>query len=199
MYDEHTAWELCHPDDLWIFDKLILSKKLGYLCGPSGVDVPKPNYYIIRPITNLLGMGRGAKIVWIDNDTDYLPLSYFWCEVFEGQHLSVDYTDNEQTLCVVGIKDKNSPLYKWRRWKKINKQINFPSILETLVGNYKYINCEFIGGSLVEVHFRHNPDFIQDVDYIEVVWEGEDINPPAGMEFVPDKDFKRIGFFKPKN
>ena len=46
MYD-YEAWVKCHPDDLWIFDKLILAKKLGYLCGPADVAVPESDNYIV--------------------------------------------------------------------------------------------------------------------------------------------------------
>lgn len=35
------VFDSINPDDLWCVDKLILSKKLGYLCGPAGI-VPAP-------------------------------------------------------------------------------------------------------------------------------------------------------------
>ena len=35
----------CH-DDLWICKKLFLSQVLGYTCGPVGITVPKPDFYI---------------------------------------------------------------------------------------------------------------------------------------------------------
>jgi len=44
-------WITTDNDDLWLFDKLILSKKLGYTCGPAGLAPPKENNYIVRPIT----------------------------------------------------------------------------------------------------------------------------------------------------
>ena len=36
MIDDDEVWDVAHTEDLWIFDKLILSKKLGYQCGPAG-------------------------------------------------------------------------------------------------------------------------------------------------------------------
>ena len=74
MYD-YEAWVKCHPDDLWIFDKLILAKKLGYLCGPADVAVPKSDNYIVRPCVNLAGMGIGAELrflVFCFGSDDYL-------------------------------------------------------------------------------------------------------------------------------
>ena len=37
---EDLYWRSPKSDDLWALDKLILSKKLGYKCGPAGIDVP---------------------------------------------------------------------------------------------------------------------------------------------------------------
>ena len=59
MQDDQ-AWLSCDVADLWIFDKLILSRKLDYICGPVDVDVPSPGNYIVRPCVNLAGMSRGA-------------------------------------------------------------------------------------------------------------------------------------------
>lgn len=193
---EEQAWLNCHIDDLWIFDKLILSRKLGYVCGPVGVGVPCPGKYIVRPITNLLGMGREAEIVWLDGNTDHLIPGHFWCNIFIGRHLSVDYIDRQQTVCVEGFRRPDSPLYRWDRWCKVSEQIPFPSILKELKGEYKYINCEFIDERLVEVHLRQNPDFENECEYFIPVWQDQDPTPPEGMYFEPNPDFKRIGFFK---
>lgn len=84
MIFDDIMWNLCDPNDLWIYDKLILSRKMGYVCGPPGVPVPNADSYIVRPITNIEGMGRGAEILWLDDDTDHLPPGYFWCEIFDG-------------------------------------------------------------------------------------------------------------------
>ena len=71
MVEDDDVWFDCHEDDLWIFDKLILSRKLGYVCGPVDADVPKPNHYIVRPCVNPAGMGRGATIEYIDFGRKY--------------------------------------------------------------------------------------------------------------------------------
>ena len=68
--DDTDVWANCPAEDLWVFDKLIVAKKLGHLCGPRGVDVPQPGKYITRPCVNLMGMGRGAKFVHIEKTTD---------------------------------------------------------------------------------------------------------------------------------
>jgi len=199
MIHDDTMWLECDPEMLWIYDKLILSRKLGYTCGPSGVPVPEADLYIVRPITNIEGMGRDAKIIWINEDTDTIvPPGHFWCEVFEGRHLSVDYLNGEQVLCVEGYRFEEDPLYRWSEWKKVDDQIPFPKLLSSF--NVEQINCEFIGGKLIEVHLRHNPDF-DDREYnvIYPVWDDQKTKAPLGLKFIEDKDFKRKGFFVPES
>jgi len=43
---EDIVWQTVDPNDIWVMDKLILSRKLGYTCGPVGLDVPVPGVYI---------------------------------------------------------------------------------------------------------------------------------------------------------
>ena len=188
-------WEHCNPKDLWIYDKLILSKKLGYTCGPKGVPVPESNYYIIRPITNLLGMGIGSSIRWIERSTKGIPDGFFWCEVFSGRHLTIDYVNKKQVLCVEGLRKEGDPLWKWREWRKIDETHPFPNICNDLLGNYKNINIETIGGNLIEVHLRPNPDWKIDYSSIIPYFEGDDFEIPKGYRFVEDKEYKRIGFY----
>lgn len=191
MINEDNFWEQCDVNDLWIYDKLILSRKLGYACGPACVDVPKPGNYIVRPITNLHGMGRGADVVYIEKNTENLPLGTFWCELFHGRHLSVDYLDGEQFLCVEGHRVPNAPLYQWEKWEKVDDVIPLPSVLPV----YPYMNCEFIGAKLIEVHARKNPNFEFGGDVIYPVWKGQDTTPPDGMRYVEAPEYKRAGFF----
>lgn len=83
---EDFVWKNVDPDDIWVMDKLILSRKLGYDCGPVGLDVSAPGYYIVRPCVNMLGLGLGAQQIWLEKETMHLPLGYFWGEWFEGRH-----------------------------------------------------------------------------------------------------------------
>lgn len=170
QWEDDEDWFLFHNDDLWFYDKLILSRHLGYNCGPVGEPVPESGYYIIRPITNLLGMGRDSEISWIIKETDHFPPGHFWCEVFDGDHLSIDYHFGKQFICVKGIKT-NSSLYKWDKWEKIDINVPFPEILRQLKGNYEWINVEMIGGNIIEVHFRRNPNFFWGNTYAIPVWD----------------------------
>jgi len=158
MRTEEDVWKMIDPDDIWVMDKLILSRKLGYVCGPVGTDVPKPGWYIVRPCVNMKGLGLGAEKKWLDSNTDHLPHGYFWCEWFEGRHLSVDYKMGLPILTVEGFKGDNT-LSQWDRWVRVQEEYHLPEFLIDLSIKYNLMNCEFIGDKLIEVHFRLNPDF----------------------------------------
>jgi hypothetical protein len=190
--DGNDEWTNIHPSDLWVYNKLFLSRVLGYTCGPAGTTVPKPDFYIVRPSFNLLGMGRFARKEWLYNYTDHIHPAEFWCEIFEGEHLSVDFKNKKSELVVLGTRDDDDPYYKWEKWEKIDLDVQFPKILDDLKGNYEYINCEFIGGRLIEVHFRQNPDFRYNNTVAIPVWNDEKVE---NMTFIKDVDYHRKGFY----
>lgn len=201
-------WAQVHLDDLWSQNKLFLSRMLGYNCGPFGTTVPKSDEYIIRPSINFMGMGRNARKRTMfakdhKDDTyfeDYgMHPSDFWCEIFEGPHLSVDFHHKQSELVVFGERDSEDPYYKFKKWTKIDKKIEFPPILHSLSGNYEWINCEFIGDKLIEVQFRRNSDFKwNNIDAIPV-WNGEMETIKRNLQrdyiFVEGRDYFREGLF----
>lgn len=188
----NDEWNNIHPSDLWTYNKLFLSRVLGYTCGPVGTTVPKPDFYIIRPSFNLLGMGRFSRKEWIELCTDNHHPAEFWCEIFEGEHLSVDFYQKQSDLVVKGTRNPKDPYYKWKKWEKIDKKVEFPEVLNYLKGNYDWVNCEFINGHLIEVHFRRNPDFRYGNSIAIPVWEDEKVE---NMKFVNDDDYFRKGFY----
>jgi hypothetical protein len=188
-------WNSIHSEDLWVYNKLFLNQRLGHLCGPTGVPVPHSGYYIVRPSINLLGMGRFSRIEWIDRDTEHFHPAEFWCEIFKGRHLSVDFHYKKSELVVLGERDNGEDLYRWKKWTKINLEVKFPEILNSLKGDYEWINCEFIGNKLIEVHFRRNPDFRYGNTVAIPVWKGDRPQKIDNFTFVQDKDYLRKGFF----
>lgn len=190
--DGNDEWNQIHPSDLWVYNKLFLSRVLGYTCGPIGTTVPKPDFYIIRPSFNLLGMGRFARKEWLYKYTDHIHPAEFWCEIFEGHHLSVDFKNQKSELVVLGTRDEDDPYYKWKKWEKIDLKVRFPNILKDLKGNYEWINCEFIGEKLIEVHFRQNPDFRYNNSVAIPVWDNEKVE---NMTYIEDVDYHRKGFW----
>ena len=190
--DGNDEWNNIHPSDLWVYNKLFLSRILGYTCGPVGTTVPKPDFYIVRPSFNLLGLGRFARQEWIDSHTDHIHPAEFWCEIFEGEHLSVDFYQREADLVVRGTRNPKDPYYKWQKWEKIDQKVKFPDVLSDLKGNYDWINCEFINGNLIEVHFRRNPNFRYGNSVAIPVWNDEKVE---NMTFIEDAEYFRKGFY----
>lgn len=191
----NDEWNSIHSSDLWVYNKLFISRVLGYTCGPVGTTVPKPDFYIVRPSINLLGMGRFSREEWLESYTDHLHPSEFWCEIFTGPHLSVDFREQKPELVVLGTRNSSDPYYKWQKWEKIDKNIEFPDILRDLKGNYEYINCEFIGDNLIEVHFRQNPDFRYGNSVAIPVWNNENLQISEEYMYIEDSDYERRGFY----
>jgi hypothetical protein len=193
--DPVDEWNYIHTEDLWVYNKLFLSRSLGYLCGPVGAPVPHSGHYIVRPSINLLGMGRFSRVEYIEKYTDHFHPSEFWCEMFSGDHISVDFYHKEPKLVVLGERDYKNPLYKWKKWTKIDNKVKFPEVLDLLRGDYEWINCEFIGKNLIEVHFRRNPDFRYGNTVAIPVWKGENMGKVDNLTFVDDPDYLREGFY----
>jgi hypothetical protein len=206
---EAISWKNAHDEDLWVFDKLILSRRLGYVCGPAGMNVPKLGTYIVRPCVNIPGMGKGAQFYALQHLTDELPPGTFWCEMFTGRHISVDYRDGEQVLAVEGFRESNSlmntELWRFSKWEKVDDTIPMPDLFLPLIKKYEYINIEYIDGKPIEVHFRHNPDFVwgnsiaipiwKDGFYIPQEDEYYNENGMSKLRMVKAPDQKRWGFF----
>ncbi len=191
---EDIYWKTADADEIWVYDKLILSRKLGYKCGPAGIDVPEPGWYIVRPCVNVMGLGLGTKKMHLPQYTIDLDPGYFWCEWFEGRHLSIDYEYGKQVLCVEGFKSKDT-FTQWDKWIKTNDQIPFPKVLDQFKTKAN-INCEFIGGKLIEVHLRSNPDFEQNITEFIPVWKDQSTEPPLGYRYIDYPDVHgRIGAF----
>lgn len=185
-YDD-VAWQKLDFSDLWVYDKLILAKYLGHVAAPAGVPVPSPGKYIVRPITNLLGMGKGAEIInFIDTDTSHLPAGTFWCEVFTGRHLSVDVVNGKTEVIYEGFPRGAK---RFHRWEKVNEYIVHPEFIYNLSKKYGIVNYESIGGKIIEIHLRPNPDWINHkADELIPLWKGDTV------KIVDDEDADRIGF-----
>jgi hypothetical protein len=157
MMDDVDVWEFIEPDDLWIYDKLILARKLEYYCGPAGTLPKKSGEYIVRPCVNFMMMGHGAKVV---SGLEFnIPVGYFWCERFYGRHLSFDFYKGEQVLAVEGFRNDPNRLDRFSKWQKCEDELTLPEILVTIANKYEWLNVKCIGDKIIEVHLRYNDDF----------------------------------------
>lgn len=191
--DDSDVWLFAHVDDLWIFDKLILSKKLNYDCGPAGVLPSKDGKYIVRPCVNYRMMGKGAQIMHLNTLDDVIPDGHFWCEYFEGRHLSFDYHYGKQVLAVEGFRNKDD-VNQFFCWKKVNDTYQLPDFLEKISHRYEWLNIEVIENKVIEVHLRYNDDFYyHSGSTIIPVWKGEEINMNLNFHHSPCQD--KLGFY----
>lgn len=180
--EDYQVYDQVDGHDKWVMNKLLLSEKLNYLCGPGGKPVPSPGYYMVRPVMNLYGMGAGAAIMYLKTGFA-VPPGYFWQEIFYGRHLSVDYEFGDSILAVEGTKKDGV----FHRWAKVNDIVPAPRVLKPIMSRYRRFNVEYIGGKVIECHFRGNPDFEgHNHDCLEVVWEGD--RGPVDIEAYEDCD-----------
>lgn len=188
-YDDR-AWLKLDAEDLWIYDKLILSRTLGYVCGPAGVDVPYAGPWFVKPITNIMGMGQGSRTeVFTTLDTSHLAAGLFWIEVFQGPHLSVDLVQGQIDVIYQGIRQGPQ---RFSRWSQVDIALTPPKFLVDLSVKYHTINYEMIGDRIIEVHARANPDWRKHrARELIPVWCDEP-QPPG--EFVADAYGDRLGF-----
>ena len=185
LLNDSDAWGTIEPQYLWVTDKLLLAKQLGYLCGPAGVKVPVSGNYIVRPCVNYRMMSRGASIQYLNKDEDVIPDGYFWCEVYYGRHLSFDYNYGKQDLAVEGFRDDDR-LDRFSKWQKVEDQFELPEILQDIANKNEWLNVEVIGDKVIEAHFRYNDDFSNhSSNVIYPVWKDK---------FYPSASGDRVGF-----
>lgn len=178
--DDGDVWKLMDAKDAWIYDKLILSRRLGYQCGPAGVAPEHDGTYIVRPISNYRMMGKGSHMLHIEAGQDIIPDGYFWCEVFTGRHLTFDYHHGVQHLAVEGFKD-STRTDRFYKWKKIDDQFQLPDMLQEVADRYEWLNIEVIGDRIIEVHLRYNDDFRNhQANEIYPIWKENFYHSPCG-------------------
>ncbi len=176
MIEEPEDWEIWeqYPQHRWVFNKLELSLKLGYTAGPTPAPVPTTGEYIVRPIYNLSGLAAGAKFMKLQKDKvyDLLP-SYFWCERFFGEHLSVDYEWTDSGITPVhssiGVTNYDN-LSRFDRWYEVEHK-NIP--LPEWINNFKDVgklNIEFVDKKIIEIHLRHGDYFPEGATEVIPVW-----------------------------
>ena len=169
-------WDTWQSSDSarWVLNKLELSIKLGYHCGPAMKPVDKTGEYIVRPIMNFSGMGIHTRKMFLEeNRITTIEPGYFWCEFFKGPQYSIDYTwkDNQYfpVFCTQGFIDEGEFVH-FNYWKRIS----YPGfILPKWVNDLgkEKINIEFIGDKIIEIHLRHSDDFPPGASEIHPIWE----------------------------
>ena len=194
--NDSDVWSTCPNDWLWIYDKVIVARKQRILAAPAGIPVPRDGWYIVRPITNIRMMSRGARRQYLLKDSDDVPDGFFWSEVLSGRHISVDYHWGKQELTAEGFRDDPDRLDRFSRWAKVSDQMPLPEWLRDLGSQAQWINVEYIGDKAIEVHLRWNDDFANHTaDEIIPVWQGETLEQPSGHSWYASPAGERLGFW----
>lgn len=206
---DEQIWLEADIDDLWVYDKLLIAKKQGLLCGPSGMNIPKTGHYVVRPIMNINGMGVGASIVKLaKGDCTTVPDGYFFVEKINKPQYSITYVNCEPVSSYQAHRDPTSPLYKFDKWTKSDVVKPYPKeLLGDLNHKYSHINVEWMGPYVIEVHLRGSPD--PECQEFVPVWESDlpiDFNGYYGYKYInaPESaggklDNPRVGFFVKEN
>lgn len=215
---DKDAWD-AYPQHRRYFNKLDLSLRLGYRCGPCGTAPKISGKYIIRPAYNLEGMGVAARIEELTlNSTSRVQPGEFWCEVFTGPHISIDYKWEHSVDLFDRTETRLRPvfacqgyrtsleLYRFNAWRRIAPpSIKLPEFVYELT-DVEDINIEYIGGRIIEIHLRKNADFPEDATELIPVWSDHSDEQTQcfisrGWKFMPSFEdaagnmpIKRLGF-----
>ena len=184
-----------YPQDRHLYNKLALSRILGYTCGTG--HIPYAGTWIVRPIINLDGMGLDAVIKHYESG-ESIPEGMFYSEVFKGRHITIDYERKgnvwKQTDTFEGFNTPDN-LIQFSRWKRVEFPYHLPLLLRSVEA--KHINIEIIDGNIIEVHLRGNPDPVMYNEFWPI-WL-EDQKPLDGYKRIVDKEehIGRLGFYVP--
>lgn len=207
MTEDYEAWVKYPQHHKW-FNKLYVAEQMRYNCGPCGVAPSKSDYYIVRPIYNLGGMGVGTRMQYIEaNDYSKVEPGYFWCEFLTGKQYSATYEFVHDTKpywkpisCWEGEQFRGSftKFTKWTRSRNYAPEV--PRVFNDLC-DVKRINVEFKGNSPFEVHLRDTPD--PDYDELIPLWEDDEdiinkisLMSKQGYRYIESHDDSN-GFLKP--
>lgn len=196
MIKTDIAAYAAYPQDRHLYNKLALARILGYTCGTG--HIPYSGMWIVRPIINLEGMGLDASIQHMEAGTR-IPQGTFYSEVFTGRHITIDYVREgnvwTQTDTFEGFNTPDN-LIQFSRWTRVSYPYHLPMLLRSVEA--KHINIETIGGNIIEVHLRRNPDPVMYDDFWPIWSEGQQ-RPMEGYVRIADKEdhIGRLGFFVP--
>ena len=177
-----TAYK-SYPQYNWVYDKTTLCDLQNIPWYPCPIE---PHSYpaVVRPVTNLYGMG--SEVYFVYGKEDFYKVScygYFSTPFIDGVHTSHDFEVIQGVIqtetAFQGHKDNKYPgtfLY----WELLYKDspptiTNSVQILLDTLGDYTGpLNVECIDGKIIEVHLRKGDvDEVENEDrpfYIVPIW-----------------------------
>ena len=162
--EDADAW-IANPKHRWVYDRLLIAETQTYAHAPLGVT-PKRFPVIVKQITNLHGMGIGARFVSDPDNLDYAP-GMMWADHLEGSHVSTDaLVDRGQILWSAQATGVPSDRFgRFDLWALHDAPIE-PELTmvnewcRVHLGDYAGpLNVESIGGQIIEAHLRLSTDW----------------------------------------
>ena len=152
------AWEH-FPKFNKVYNKIYISKSQNIPCAPFGLT---PNTFpvIIKPITNLYGMGWDSKVARNkDEYYDDIKSGSFWMSFLKGDHLSIDFAILNGKIkwycCFKGYPSKQGMFDYWETLPNYRISFYIYKWISIHLKNYTgCINIETIGGKIIECHLR---------------------------------------------
>jgi hypothetical protein len=150
-----------NPAHRWVYDKLLVAKSQGLECGTHSQAPPRYPVFC-KPVTNLNGMGVGARVLLSERDYQQsCGIGDFWMTLLTGEHVSTDFAVIKgniawcrHTLGIPGvagtfdywvIEERSRPKLEryCREWIRAN-----------LAGYTGMLNIETIGCRIIDTHLR---------------------------------------------
>ena len=207
ILDDITAWNK-FPRSRWMLNKLYVQQRLGYDCGPVGVE-PQSYPVWVKPVINVHGLGIGSKKVESRHLMEYVP-GMMWTPFYQGEHISYDIKyDVGNVFEVYAAKGLNGPNFTEWQVERIEPDNKLKFLVYKLANAGElptYFNIETIGGNLIECHPRWSAEFIEYYDKCpftqKVLWSEniEELTPKSWIDCKNDPcnqwtgDIKRIAY-----
>lgn len=163
--EDGDAWAW-YPDYRWVYDKLAIAESQGLECAPHGVNPPAFPVFS-KPIYNLRGMGAGSRVLRSLKDYQrWQRPGHFWMTQLEGEHVSTDVAvvngEPGWWRHATGVSLGEGVFDYWIIHAAGNSEIEDYCgtwVREHLPGYTGMVNCETIGGRIIEVHLRLSDQF----------------------------------------
>ena len=153
---------------LKLYNKKYIADSQNFINGDNTI-IPNKFPIIVRPKINLMGMGKDAY--FIDNLNQFKESNindkFFWCEVFRGDHISVDiFFNNNEIQGYIAFRGKQGKLFTFKYWEylrnyKISSKIK-KWIYKNLNSFCGVFNMELINDNIIECHLR-----MGDINYFQ--------------------------------
>jgi hypothetical protein len=174
---DDVAAYVAHPAAAWVYNKLELYHKLGYLSQPHGIE-PSIFPVISKPIMNLWGLGLGVDRWDSSADVKY-QAGYLWMQEFSGDWMSYDIDFESGT--VWQAQAECDAVWRATPSAWLVEKRSLADLPHTVISNLnlleipiKQINVETLGGNIIEVHLRWSHEishwYCYDKFRVEVIW-----------------------------